>query len=698
MAIEFQGLNQEFTTPALSQDTAIQAPSPLERSALLSRVAWRYENAERKSRYGRLGNLVAEALESRVQTLNDAASNFSWPVGNSMRNARLVTDAPSAAINNSSSTKELLRAELRTGEDAERYYKFFSRGRQPFSAPNLDGDYTFAVTQGAATENVTVSLDANQDWGEVLDTVAQALNDTSLPVQAEVIRQTAPYQDLDFLAKTGSILAVTVSAGREDQDVALTDVDGGLVRALELDATERPVAASAERTVNVAGASQARPSTFYSQAVNPVGDPGLAAGEHRLLFSVGGVADTVAVTVDEDMDWEELMQTVANRINADSTGLTASVEQTTMSSGQLDPVSQQAIRLKVTLDSPKRGQRLSLSEYGGPWLDDVDGFIDPSGGLPGWVTGGERYIASATANGWTEGNIYEYDGSAWSETTPTATNAVTDQGGTDWFYDSGWTDTASGSLLETLGLTATAWPGADATAHIDGRDMVSETGIFTLDEGRLTLEPLADTGANLPLRISEGYAEVQDRMTDLVTAYNGLQSYLAANSDLFEAGFAETWHEPVDDLSTELTWMGVTELANTSALWVDSDDFAQALVQDPERVRAAILDAPAGLAPRLLEVSAANSSPSLADHLVHPQILVDRGPSPAVEADLAKQGALAQVVAARTDAPRPEQSPYTDFTNIMADIVRQGREQMAAIKISSGASLSDTGRLFDLDS
>jgi len=69
-----------------------------------------------------------------------------------------------------------------------------------------------------------------------------------------------------------------------------------------------------------------------------------------------------------------------------------------------------------------------------------------------------------------------------------------------------------------------------------------------------------------------------------------------------------------------------------------------------------------------------------------------------VEADLAKQGALAQVVAARTDAPRPEQSPYTDFTNIMADIVRQGREQMAAIKISSGAGLSDTGRLFDSES
>lgn len=702
MAIEFQGLNQEFTTQTPSTGTAVAVPSPLERSALLSRVAWRFENAERRGRYERLGNLVVETLDNRVDALQQAASRFSWPVsGDSQRKARLVTpasaNASTADVGGASPTaKELLRAELSAPEDAQRYYKFFSRGRSPYGDSGIAaGDYSFSVTQGDASETVDVSIDADMNWGQALSAVADAVNATSLPVQAEVIRQTAPNQRLEFLSREGSILGVTVSAGHQDQDVSFRDLDGVLTTKLDLDPTETPVAAATVRTHNVASASPASATTYTTVPVNPAGDPGLAAGEHRLLYAVGDVTGTVAVTVDDDMDWEELLQALSNRINATDTELSARVTETTMPTGGLDPQYQRAMQLEVTLDSPKRGDRLALSDYGAGWLDDVDGFIDPSGGLPNWVTGGERYIASATANGWTEGNLYEYDGSAWSETTPEAENAVTnDDDGLDWFYDgSNWSTTASGSLGATLGLNLTAVPGADAAAHIDGRDMTSETSLFTLDQGRMTVEVAAPVGQNLPLRVEEGYAAVQDRMTDLVGAYNDLQSYLTDNADLFEAGFDQTWSDPVADLSAELEWMGVEPTGDAETLWVQSDAFAQALVQDPERMRAALVDAPDGLAPRLEAISAANSGSSLADRLVHPNVLAEPEPSPAVEAELAEDATLAEVVSARTDAPRPEQSPYTDFTNIMADIVRRGREQMALLD-----NLADSARIFDSES
>jgi len=50
--------------------------------------------------------------------------------------------------------------------------------------------------------------------------------------------------------------------------------------------------------------------------------------------------------------------------------------------------------------------------------DSVISFYDPTSGLPSSLNEGDRYIASATANGWTENNIYEYNNGSWTEIIP----------------------------------------------------------------------------------------------------------------------------------------------------------------------------------------------------------------------------------------------------------------------------------------
>lgn len=45
----------------------------------------------------------------------------------------------------------------------------------------------------------------------------------------------------------------------------------------------------------------------------------------------------------------------------------------------------------------------------------VKAFWNPSGGLPPSPAVDDRYIASATGNGWTENNIYAWTGEEWSE-------------------------------------------------------------------------------------------------------------------------------------------------------------------------------------------------------------------------------------------------------------------------------------------
>ncbi len=52
------------------------------------------------------------------------------------------------------------------------------------------------------------------------------------------------------------------------------------------------------------------------------------------------------------------------------------------------------------------------------WQDSVLDRYDPTGGLPGTPSTGDRYISTATANGWTADYIYEYNGASWDETIP----------------------------------------------------------------------------------------------------------------------------------------------------------------------------------------------------------------------------------------------------------------------------------------
>jgi hypothetical protein len=58
------------------------------------------------------------------------------------------------------------------------------------------------------------------------------------------------------------------------------------------------------------------------------------------------------------------------------------------------------------------------------WLNPIISFYDPTGGLPGSPTTGDRYISTATANGWTDKYLYEYNGASWDETEPVAGYAV----------------------------------------------------------------------------------------------------------------------------------------------------------------------------------------------------------------------------------------------------------------------------------
>ena len=62
-------------------------------------------------------------------------------------------------------------------------------------------------------------------------------------------------------------------------------------------------------------------------------------------------------------------------------------------------------------------------------LEPVIAFYDPTPGLPASPTVGDRYVSTATANGWIVDDIYQWSGGIWSQNIPVQGNALTSKTG-----------------------------------------------------------------------------------------------------------------------------------------------------------------------------------------------------------------------------------------------------------------------------
>lgn len=89
------------------------------------------------------------------------------------------------------------------------------------------------------------------------------------------------------------------------------------------------------------------------------------------------------------------------------------------------------------------------SPPGADWQDSVLDRYDPTGGLPGGPATGARYISTATANGWTDKYIYEYNGSTWDEIVPNEGFATWVEDEDKWYFYNGTNWVIWGNVLAT---------------------------------------------------------------------------------------------------------------------------------------------------------------------------------------------------------------------------------------------------------
>ena len=139
------------------------------------------------------------------------------------------------------------------------------------------------------------------------------------------------------------------------------------------------------------------------------------------------------------------------------------------------------------------------------WQESVIDFYDPSGGLPVGPSIGDRYISDATANGWTENYIYEYNGSTWEET-------IINEGTAAWVEDQDALYLFNGTTWVIFGNTVTH----NNTSGLQGGASSQYYHLNSSDYNALT--------------------DVNAQLTDLHTDGNPTFNDITINGMVFETG------------------------------------------------------------------------------------------------------------------------------------------------------------------
>lgn len=565
-----------------------------------ARVTEEYKQANAGARRLRLGSSLAYGLDSALRRLSDTASAFAWP----------TEGIPFATNSRLAVLADARKADLAAGlPDAANYLqedKYLSRGFAASTPTTLDpGTYAMKLGFGGKTEKLSIDVAAGDTNGDVLQAVADAVNASTLQVDASVRSQTG-VNPLGYgplgpgVIPTGSFLALSVNRTRAAEAPTLTDTSGHLAASLKLSATGTPLAHAAQDTHQLTSLSVARPTVFSTGGYDTNATTTLSAGTYTVDYAAGPASGSVYsgsvdIVIAAGDTWGEVLANMKSMLGSASPAMSSQLvpakrvwDSTT---DELHAVVD-ATGLQVALNDPKPGWRLSLS-------------------------GGDNADASA-------------------------------------------------NILSAMGLNVTAQPGSDGRMVIDGRDQTRTPGAYIADQGRVTLDQSGTFGEMVPVSVLAPLDHMSQGLSDAVSAYNDLRGLLTKNADLLRSGLAEDFRKPVADRAGDLASLGLVEAGTGKLLWMNADTFVQALTSDPQGVRATLLGdgSATGLLPELAakaQDALANGADSL---LLLPQSAFPErnpflaSPTPRTEAQLEKANQLLDLLDGGTAGEEKKKSLF----------------------------------------
>ncbi len=558
-----------------------------------ARVLAERQQADAGARRLRLGNSLATNLEGALNRLQDSAQAFAWPTQGVpfAVNSRLAVQPAASAAD--------LGVSLPDAANVFQTDTHLSRGFTASAPTSLDpGAYTMNLGFGGQAEKLSVSVKRGDTNAEVLQSVADAVNGSTLHVGAEVRRQTGT-NPLGYgvlgpgVLPTGSFLALSADRASADQTPTLTDTSGHLAASLKLSPTSTPLAPAQTGTHQLTSQSVARPTTFRTGGYDTGAATTLPPGRYTVGYAVGpapgsgssgsAFSGSVDVVVSAGDTWGDVLAHMKSAFGSASPSMVAQLvpaKRVWSSSTDETRAVVDATGLEIGLDNPKTGWRLTLSGGGS--------------------TGGS----------------------------------------------------GAGNILSAMGLSATAQPGSDGIMTIDGRSQTSATGSFRADQGRVAFTQSGTFGETVPVSVLAPLDRMSQGLSDVVTAYNDLRGLLTKNADLLRTplgttGLAEDFRAPVSGRALDLKGLGLAETGKDKLLWLQADTFVQALTDNPQAVRSTLLGDGngAGLLPDLAQKAQDALAHGAASLLLPQSAFPARdpfaaSPTPRTEADLEKRSQL----------------------------------------------------------
>ena len=225
---------------------------------------------------------MLQGVTARLNKFAQALASFAWPTGSpdwfQTRMASTQAGQPQG----------LMTATVRPTQDSSPLVKIMSGGFQASQPSTVaPGTYRFNMSLGDTTKAVSVTVNKGDTWGAVLAGVQNAVNNTTLPVQADVVLNNSAFANNPDMVGTGSVLTLSVNPDQPDQNLSLADTSGHLLSQLRLYAAANPSGPATQNQYLITGVQLARPTSFASSAVDPGAQTSLAIGRHDLAYSLG---------------------------------------------------------------------------------------------------------------------------------------------------------------------------------------------------------------------------------------------------------------------------------------------------------------------------------------------------------------------------------------------------------------------------
>ncbi len=468
---------------------------------------------------------LAVTLENKLKAFDRALSSFVWPTdSDSMARARLVL--PSADLQGK------VTAEIKPTDQAQPYSRFVSRGFKGADPTDLaPGGYTIKASLGQDTDTLTVNVGRNDTNDQVLAKVAQAVNQSKLPIQAQVVNEVTAGQNPSSNRATGSptdsVLTVDLNPARDTSALSLQNGQGLLLDSLDLTATRDPSGPASTGSTSLQGLSVYRPTTIQSASFDPRAATTLSPGQYGLTVAMGTRSYDVSVLVSAGETWKDVLKTAARAISGTGLGTMDIQSVSRFSSLVTDPEyypKTEGVALSGQAQDPKIGERLT-------------------------VTGGGQTQAAG-------GSL------------------------------------SSDNLLSALKLAA-VWPGSDAVMAVNGRTQTRAPGVFSLDQGRLEVSLDSSFVKPLPLTVTTALDRLSTTVSDVAASYSDLRSFLLSNQDLLrtdagQAPLSDRLRAPLVQNQVGLPSMGLKEWGARKLLSVDAETFLASAAGNPTAVRSAL--------------------------------------------------------------------------------------------------------------